>query len=460
MPSSKLDQLNFGTADFSGPQGYLFKNVLVFGRLLRDMGVNVNPGQMMDYIRALQDVGWHRRDDVYFTGLSILVNRIEQILIYDQAFDLFWRTATAGGSPVPGSITPQVQPLRAPPMQNQGGQKKGEQGPTGKKQKTETGQDEDQDQEIEEIMTYSPLEILRKKDFEGYTWEEIQQAKRLMQQMAWRVGERPTRRKVSSHKGRHLDLRRVMRRNLKYGGIPMELSWRERKYKRRPLVVLCDISGSMERYTRIFLQFIHTISNGLRDVESFVFGTRLTRISRYLKYRDIDVALSEVSKIVQDFSGGTRIGESMKQFNYEWGRRVLGRGAVVLIISDGWDRGDTRLLSAEMERLQRSCYRLIWLNPLLGTPGFQPLTQGLQAALPYVDDFLPVHNLESLESLAERLSVLDERRPQRRQSRDRVHAAEGVAPGISAAVRADQEREVRERAREALRRMGMPKAPQ
>jgi uncharacterized protein with von Willebrand factor type A (vWA) domain len=188
---------------------------------------------------------------------------------------------------------------------------------------------------------------------------------------------------------------------LRYGGVPLELTWREVRTRQRPLVVLCDISGSMDRYSRILLQFVHTISDGLRDVETFVFGTRLTRITRLLREKDIDDAIAAVGKQVVDWSGGTRIGEAIKDFNYLWGRRVLGRGAVVMLISDGWDRGDAKLLSREMSRLQRSCHRLIWLNPLLGSPGYQPLTQGMQAALPHVDDFLPVHNLASLEQLGE-----------------------------------------------------------
>jgi uncharacterized protein with von Willebrand factor type A (vWA) domain len=207
----------------------------------------------------------------------------------------------------------------------------------------------------------------------------------------------------------------VLRRNMRYGGELLVLPRKEVRTRQRPLVVLCDISGSMDRYSRILLQFVYAFSNGLRDVEAFVFGTRLTRITRMLRERDIDDAVSLVSKQVVDWSGGTRIGDTIKQFNYQWGRRVLGRGPVVLLISDGWDRGDPKLLGREMERLQRSCHRLIWLNPLLGSANYQPLTQGMQAALPYVDDFLPVHNLLSLEQLAEKLSAVGVGRPERRQ---------------------------------------------
>jgi uncharacterized protein with von Willebrand factor type A (vWA) domain len=172
----------------------------------------------------------------------------------------------------------------------------------------------------------------------------------------------------------------------------------------------------MDRYSRLLLQFIHTVENDMARVEAFVFGTRLTRITRTLKKRPIDEAITRVSKEVQDWAGGTRIGESIQSFNQEWARRVLRNGAVVLIISDGWDRGDPQLLGNEMMRLQRSCYRLIWLNPLLGSPRYQPLTRGMQAALPYIDDFLPVHNMESLELLADHLAKIGQTRPDRRQA--------------------------------------------
>jgi uncharacterized protein with von Willebrand factor type A (vWA) domain len=190
-----------------------------------------------------------------------------------------------------------------------------------------------------------------------------------------------------------------------------------RRYRTRPrsLVLICDISGSMDRYSRTLLQFLHTVEHGLDRVEAFVFATRLTRITRQLRTRDPASALNEVSRAVQDWSGGTRIGEAIRAFNFTWSKRVLGRGAIVMIISDGWDRGDIEILREEMERLQRNCYRLIWLNPLLGLPSYQPLTQGIQAALPFVDDFLPVHNLDSLEALGKHLQKIEGRRPTRRQ---------------------------------------------
>ena len=189
----------------------------------------------------------------------------------------------------------------------------------------------------------------------------------------------------------------------------MQLASRTHKLRPRPLVVLCDISGSMERYSRLLLQFVYSMTAGLRDVESFVFGTRLTRITRLLRNRDIDEAITDVGRQVLDWGGGTRIGEALKEFNFNWGRRVLGHGAIVLLISDGWDRGEPELIGRETARLHRTCHRLIWLNPLLGHEGYQPLTRGLQAALPHVDDFLPVHNLHSLEQLGKVLADIAQR---------------------------------------------------
>jgi uncharacterized protein with von Willebrand factor type A (vWA) domain len=268
---------------------------------------------------------------------------------------------------------------------------------------------------VDMSRSYSAREVLREKDFADFTAAEMADARRMMAQLAWELGYRGTRRLVPG-RGPHLDLRRTLRRNLKYGGELLELAHRQPKRKPRPLVLICDVSGSMERYTRMLLHFIHSLAaygrftNNPFRVEAFLFATRLTRVTRYLDYRSIDQAVNEVAKAVPDWAGGTRIGETMKAFSFRWGRRVLGGGAVVLIISDGWDRGEPDLLAQEMARLQRSCHRLIWLNPLLGSPSYQPLTQGMQAALPYVDDFLPVHNLASLETLARHLNQLNPHR--------------------------------------------------
>jgi len=247
---------------------------------------------------------------------------------------------------------------------------------------------------------------LRRKDFGAFTRSEIEQAKKMKRALPWRTGKRATRRTVRGG-AEFFDARATMRRNLKYGGELLDPAWKRTRYKPRPLVVLCDISGSMENYARMLLHFVHALRERETHAECFVFGTRLTRITRQLRTRSVERALRGVSDSVVDWSGGTRIGEALKQFNFVWARRVLRPGAVVLIISDGWDRGDPDLLAREMARLKRSVHRIIWLNPLIASAAYEPLTLGLQAALPYVDDFLPAHNFTSLEDLARLLSQLN-----------------------------------------------------
>lgn len=383
---------------------HIVEQILAFTQLLRAMGVDVSPGQALDLLQALEYAPLTNRDDFRSAARCTLIRRHEDLPLFEAAFAFFWRNRSLDplGLVLPRTEVPQ-KPLRLPRQPKNPGDSDKPKNP------------EDEKPETEILMSYSATEALRQKDFGSFTWEEVEACKQLMREMTWRIEPRETRRRRPTPKGAQIDMRRVLRRNLRYGGEMLELTWREPRQRQRPLVVICDISGSMERYSRILLQFIHTISNGLRDVESFVFGTRLTRITRQLRQRDIDDAIESVSKQVNDWSGGTRIGDAVKDFNFTWGRRVLGRGAVVLLISDGWDRGDPQLLAQEMSRLQHSCYRLIWLNPLLGTPGYQPLTQGMQAALPNVDDFLPVHNLNSLEELGEKLSAISAKRPSRKQ---------------------------------------------
>lgn len=374
--------------------GHLLDNLLLFGRVLRGLGLDVNPGRMLDLASALSLVSIGNRQDFYYTSRSLLVHDVDDLELFDQAFALFWRVAPEGWqvrSPAPPSRRhPQRVPplLQAPPPAD--------------------GQGAAADPLLVEVtMTYSAWEALRHKDFADLSEEEIEAVRRLIASLNWRLGERRTRR-FRPGSGPALDLRRAIRHNLRHGGEILYWPRRVHPFKPRPLVVLADISGSMERYSRLLLHFVYGLTLGLgRPVESFVFGTRLTRITKQLQHKRIDRALREVAATVNDWSGGTRIGESLRRFNVEWGRRVLGRGAVVLLISDGWDRGDPALLTTEMARLQRSAHRLIWLNPLLGSPEYEPLTRGMQAALPYVDDFLPVHNVKSLEALGNVLSRIE-----------------------------------------------------
>lgn len=386
--------------------GHLLRNMVLFGRLLRALGLDVTPTQILDLVEGLKHIDLRRREDFKNTARTLLVNRAEHLELFDRAFDLFWRARAAGEL----SMLDLGALLRKAPQQ-----KRHELAPRPGSDEGGGDGEDSQEPEIDTVYTYSAREVLRHKDFGELTPEELQEVQQLMQTMVWELEQRRTRRKTRATRGEYLDLRRTLRQNLRYGNEPLQLAWRRRKQKRRPLVVICDISGSMERYSRVLLKFIYVISNGLEKVEAFVFSTRLTRITRQLRQRDIDLALDQVTAVIVDWAGGTRIGEALKTFNYDWGRRVLGQGAIVLIISDGWDRGDIDLLRREMQRLQLNAHRLIWLNPLLGSENYEPLTRGIQTALPYIDDFLPVHNLASLEQLGRLLERLSEHRPLRRQ---------------------------------------------
>ena len=398
-----------------------------FGRLLWESGLNVGPRQMLDLAETLNYIDVKNKEDFYNTLKSSLLTRHEQEPIFDQMFGYYWfvRDNPNKTDKQNGAAKREERQMRLPPSErkrlaehmNSSELRKELRQEMRQTERRRVAEDRDQHEDDDESppqgTAYSAIEQLRKKDFENFTWDEVQEAKRLMAEMRWHLGMRLTRRKKPARNGSYPDMRRIVRRNLKYGAELLDLTWRETKSKPRPLVIICDISGSMSLYSRLLLHFIHTISNGLMNVEAFVFGTRLTRITRQLKKRDVDDAVRDVSKSVQDWSGGTRIGDALHYFNHKWAKRVLGRGAVILIISDGWDRGESDTLQTEMDRLQHSCHRLIWLNPLLGSPDYRPLTIGMKTALPYIDNFLPSHNLDSLIYLGNLLSMIDDSKPDR-----------------------------------------------
>ncbi len=392
--------------------GRLVDNLVLFGRALRRLGMEVTPAQLQELVRALAQLDLARRDDVKDAARAVLVSRREQIPLFDRAFDLFWRSWEGWQGPgfdLDVSTQENQAQERLQPALESG----------------ENGQASPESPEEQEawLLRYSAQERLRHKDFAQLTPQERRQVQQLIQEMRWAWARRRSRRLVASQGSGRLDLRRTFRRNLRHGGEMLGLARRQPKEKARPLVLLCDISGSMESYTRMLLQFLHAVTQGgmaqgRRRVETFVFGTRLTRITPQLRQGDVDQALAQAGRAVQDWAGGTRMGQALRTFNRHWSRRVLGQGALALIISDGWDRGEPALLAQEMARLQRSCHRLIWLNPLLGSPDYRPLTRGMQAALPFVDAFLPVHNLASLEQLAALLEAgLEPRRYPRQGSK-------------------------------------------
>lgn len=388
----------------TAPTGQLLSHIVGFVRTLRAEGIVVTPGQTAIFARALGEISIYDPATFFHAAQCSLVTRREDQAKFAEAFRKFWRNL--GLERFPNELLSQTT---IPPKKEQ----KAKPGEVGREPRS-SGESNDQPLPIvDRALTFSETEVLKQKRFDHMTEGELEAARRLLYGFVWNPPERHTRRMKATGKAQ-LDIRRSFRRALKHQGELVELAWRTHKTKPRPIIALADVSGSMERYARMLLHFLHAFSleqsrQGVRQIETFTFGTRLTRITRTFKKRSVDAALSEVGQQVKDWSGGTRIGACLHAFNQTWAKRVLGRGAIVLVISDGWDQGQPELLSFEMERLQKSCHRLIWLNPLIGTPGYQPLTRGLVAAMPFIDDFLPIHNLNSLEQLVEVLGRLERR---------------------------------------------------
>lgn len=362
--------------------------MVTFGRVLREAGLEVGPGRIADALTALDEVDLSRQDDVYWSLRATLVTRFEEIQPFDRAFNAwFLRAPVVPPTRVRSAHLPKAGAARRADPVHDGEGSNGE-------DRLEVG--------------WSAAEVLRHRDFAAMTPEEFAQARALMRKLATIRPSRRSRRLRSHRRGRQLDLRRLARRSLASAGEPIARSFRRRIQVSRRLVILCDISGSMEAHTRALLLFMHAAVEA-RRVEVFAFGTRLTRLTGALRTRDPEQALEAAAATVVDWAGGTLIGASLKRFNDEWGRRALSRGAIVVIISDGWERQDPDLVRREMARLSRTAYAVIWVNPLKGSIDYQPLSGGMRAALPYVDRFLPGHNLASLEDLADTLSAIDRR---------------------------------------------------
>jgi uncharacterized protein with von Willebrand factor type A (vWA) domain len=398
-------------------ESHLPDNLLVFGRLLRSAAIPVHTGRLLDLIDAFACVNLAAREEVYHACRALLVQRHDQIALFDTAFAFFWRehrrvqaASELAARPAGASASiVQIEDMLAPEeLQDEtasGSEYEDEQDvrrPEGLRHNTE---EEDSPDAVRGLKTWSNRSGLAGKDFAAFTEDELLEARTALSRLVWSPGERRTRRWVRGP-GPRLDLRRAIAGSLRTGGDVVKLPRRMRRVRPRPLVLLCDVSGSMERYSRMLLQFAHAVARRHRSVETFLFATRLARVTRELRLAEPDAALAAVSRSVTDWSGGTRIGNAVKEFHQRWGRRVLHGGSVVLLISDGWDRGDPVELRQQIARLQRSCHRLIWLNPLIGTAGYAPLTRGLQAALPFVDDFLPARTLNNLADLAIHLNAL------------------------------------------------------
>ena len=378
----------------------LAANLLGFGRLLRRAGLPVGPAESFAALAALGEIEIGDRRQVYAALRATMVRRREHFEVFDQAFQLYWRDPEAARY---AAAMEALDGLREPPEKTPPASRRLAEAMAPPRQPPPQRPPEERPP-VEMALTVSDRERLQKMDFEAMSAEEITLAKQAIKRLVLPLDARPTRRFRPDPLGPVVDLRATARASLRQGGEILTLARRRRVSRPPPLVALCDISGSMGRYAQILLHFLHAVSNDRERVHSFLFGTRLTNVSRQLKARDPEVAFEMISHIVPDWSGGTRIGESLELFNRLWARRVLGQGAVVLLITDGLDREGARGLAEATDRLRRSCRRLIWLNPLLRYDGFQPKSQGIRAMLPHVDDFRPVHNLASLRDLVATLS--------------------------------------------------------
>jgi hypothetical protein len=367
----------------------LIGNVVLFGRMLRRAGLSVDTDQTRRFADVLGLLGFDRRDDVRAAGRAVFVRRREERAVYDAAFDLFWRRSTALGGA--SSDLPRLLQREKPRAHVCF--------------KPDDPQGVDLMEVVEEAARAgaSEREQLRTADFAELTPAEAREAAAMLVALKPRLPLRPSRRHHVARRGMRLAARPMLRQSLGAGGEALVCRFWKRDTRERPIALVCDVSGSMERYSRFLLRFAHALARSGAPVEVFVFGTRLTRITRELRVRDPDAALRRVADKVVDWSGGTRIGASLRELNRRWVRRAIRSSAVVIIVSDGWERDDPSQLACEMATLSRSCHRMIWLDPLAARPGFKPATEGLLAALPYVDDFLPCASVASLQALAERL---------------------------------------------------------
>jgi uncharacterized protein with von Willebrand factor type A (vWA) domain len=378
-------------------QGRLAENILYFARALRAAGIPVGPGAVLDALEALGVAHIGARDDFYWTLHSVFVKRHEHTILFDQAFRIFFRKRGYIDKMI-ASMLPETQAgaPKAPPAGAQRIQEALFSGLAREEDKAEV--------EIDARLTVSDREVLQTKDFAQMTAAEIAAAKEAISKLTLPLDEVRTRRMAASRRGHLIDIRRTLRASMKAGGAVIDLKYLGPRVKEPPIVALLDISGSMSEYTRLFLHFLHAVTDARKRVSTFLFGTRLTNVTRAIRQRDPDEALAACSADVADWSGGTRIASSLHLFNKQWARRVLSQGAVVLLITDGLERDADDTLSFEMDRLHRSCRRLIWLNPLLRFDGFEARAKGVRTMLPHVDELRPIHNLQSMAELVRALS--------------------------------------------------------
>lgn len=382
----------------AAPEGRLAENIVYFARALRAAGMPVGPGSVLDALEALNVARVGARDDFYWTLHAVFVKRHEHTILFDQAFRIFFRKRGYIEKLIASMIPQTLEPAAKSPAP--GAQRIQEALFSGL---NERAQDQSEI-EVDARLTVSDREVLQKKDFAQMTAAEIAAAKDAMARLTLSLDEVRTRRLTQNRRGHLIDIRRTLRASMKAGGAVIDLKYLGPRLKEPPIVALLDISGSMSEYTRLFLHFLHAVTDARKRVTTFLFGTRLTNVTRAIRQRDPDEALAACSANVADWSGGTRIASSLHVFNKQWARRVLGQGAVVLLITDGLERDADDTLAFEIDRLHRSCKRLIWLNPLLRFHAFEARAKGVQTMLPHVDELRAIHNLDSMKELVRALS--------------------------------------------------------
>jgi uncharacterized protein with von Willebrand factor type A (vWA) domain len=385
--------------------GHLAPNVINFARVLRAAGIPVGPDRVIGALKALEVTGIRRRDDFYWTLATLFVDRREQFELFDRAFDIFWRNPHMLERVL---VLPEAYEHGETGKLSQNAARPAE-APLPSAWQTPT---KSQRRDEDAVLAVSDREVLQRADFKSMSSAELAQAKRMIAKLRLPIPDVRMRRLIPHPHGHLVDMRSTLRASLRAGTDVISLRRRSHARRHPPLIALCDISGSMNRYSRMFLHFLHAVTNNHDRVYTLVFGTRLTNITRHLRHRDVDLALNCVAQAVADWSGGTRIGASLREYNLRWSRRLPGQSAIVLLISDGLDRDLGDDLGTQMERLHKSSKKLIWLNPLLRFEGFEPRPAGIRAMLPHVDAFLPAHNIASLVDIASALAnTMRQRRP-------------------------------------------------
>ena len=390
--------------------------VVGFCRVLRRAGLKITSGRIIDLFRSFDVLDITDLQNLYIAGKANLVCSQEEQALYDALFRQYWFDERASRSEADDSVE-----MEAPfgdegeEGSSQEGGKPSDEGEAEGEGKDRPGLPSEEDSDAgaepgepgddeEGIPSYSPAEVLSSKDFSTFEADQVAELRRIIAKLVPKLATKISRRKRPDMRSQEVDLRRSVKRSIRTGGEVLRLFRRKRRIQKTQIILLCDVSGSMDSYSQFLIQFLYSLQNEIKSLRTFVFSTRLTDATPYLRHKDVGQALRRLSQEVHDWSGGTQIGNCLKTFNFDYGRTVLNSRTIVIIISDGWDRGDTEVLSQEMDRLRRKCYRLIWLNPLLGSPGYRPIDRGMRTALPFCDEFMSAHNLDSLVEMTGKIA--------------------------------------------------------